>query len=149
MSTLADYAIDYFTKVLEDDLKAVTKPQYVDQIPKAVKGTNRSVGFQIKQRAQVDKERVREIVEELELEAVWDRDIDLLSGGELQRFAIAMVCVQQADVYVTAYRGSSSFANNFQLHVRRAVVLLGCQAASGRRSIDPQSSQPKYICHRG
>lgn len=84
--------------MLEDDLKAVTKPQYVDQIPKAVKGENRSVGFQLKQRAQVDKERVREIVEELELEAVWDRDIDLLSGGELQRFAIAMVCVQKADV---------------------------------------------------
>jgi translation initiation factor RLI1 len=34
----------------------------------------------------------------IELENVWDRDIDLLSGGELQRFAIAMVCVQKADV---------------------------------------------------
>lgn len=29
---------DYFTKVLEDDLKAVVKPQYVDQLPKAIKG---------------------------------------------------------------------------------------------------------------
>ena len=28
----------YFTMILEDDLKAVIKPQYVDQIPKAVKG---------------------------------------------------------------------------------------------------------------
>ena len=28
-----------------------------------------------------------------------DRDIELLSGGELQRFAIGFVCVQQADVY--------------------------------------------------
>jgi ATP-binding cassette subfamily E protein 1 len=34
----------------------------------------------------------------IELKNVWDRDIDLLSGGELQRFAIAMVCVQKADV---------------------------------------------------
>jgi ATP-binding cassette subfamily E protein 1 len=25
---------NYFTKILEDDLKAVIKPQYVDQIPK-------------------------------------------------------------------------------------------------------------------
>jgi ATP-binding cassette subfamily E protein 1 len=32
------------------------------------------------------------------LKQVWDRDVDLLSGGELQRFAIAMVCVQKADV---------------------------------------------------
>ena len=35
-----------------------------------------------------------------ELDVVWDRDIDLLSGGELQRFAIGMVCVQKADVYM-------------------------------------------------
>jgi ATP-binding cassette subfamily E protein 1 len=30
-----------------------------------------------------------------------DRDVNLLSGGELQRFAIGTVCVQQADVYGT------------------------------------------------
>ncbi|KAK5168323.1 Fe-S cluster-binding ribosome biosynthesis protein [Saxophila tyrrhenica] len=91
---------NYFTKVLEDDLKAVTKPQYVDQIPKAVKGENRSVGFQMKQRCQVGQERLEEIADVLELNQVWDRDVDLLSGGELQRFAIAMVCVQKADVYM-------------------------------------------------
>uniref|UniRef100_A0A8W8L1U6 4Fe-4S ferredoxin-type domain-containing protein n=1 Tax=Magallana gigas TaxID=29159 RepID=A0A8W8L1U6_MAGGI len=28
---------NFFTKILEDDLKAIIKPQYVDQIPKAVK----------------------------------------------------------------------------------------------------------------
>ena len=28
---------NYFTKILEDDLIALIKPQYVDQIPKAVK----------------------------------------------------------------------------------------------------------------
>jgi len=36
----------------------------------------------------------------IELTNVWDRDINLLSGGELQRFAIAMVCIQKADVYM-------------------------------------------------
>ena len=35
----------------------------------------------------------------VELHQVNDRDINLLSGGELQRFAIGIVCVQQADVY--------------------------------------------------
>jgi ATP-binding cassette subfamily E protein 1 len=29
---------NYFTKILEDDIKAIIKPQYVDHIPKAVKG---------------------------------------------------------------------------------------------------------------
>ena len=28
----------YFKKVLEDKLKSTTKPQYVDQIPKAISG---------------------------------------------------------------------------------------------------------------
>jgi translation initiation factor RLI1 len=36
-----------------------------------------------------------------ELNHIMDRDVNLLSGGELQRFAIGTVCVQQADVYVT------------------------------------------------
>ena len=38
-----------------------------------------------------------------ELNQVSDRDINLLSGGELQRFAIGIVCVQQADVYDFTY----------------------------------------------
>lgn len=44
---------DYFTKVLEDDLKAVVKPQYVDQIPKAVKGPDRTVESLLKARNQM------------------------------------------------------------------------------------------------
>lgn len=35
-----------------------------------------------------------------ELRGLLDREIDQLSGGELQRFAIAMCCVQKADVYM-------------------------------------------------
>lgn len=33
-----------------------------------------------------------------ELRHIYDRDVTLLSGGELQRFAIGTVCVQKADV---------------------------------------------------
>lgn len=40
--------------MLEDDLKAVIKPQYVDQIPKAVKGTDRSVEKLVRGRTQMD-----------------------------------------------------------------------------------------------
>lgn len=36
--------------------------------------------------------------ENIELNQVADRDIGHLSGGELQRFAIGLVCVQKADV---------------------------------------------------
>ncbi|RPA82856.1 P-loop containing nucleoside triphosphate hydrolase protein [Ascobolus immersus RN42] len=40
------------------------------------------------------------MIDVLELKAVLDRDVDQLSGGELQRFAIAVACVQKADVYM-------------------------------------------------
>lgn len=40
--------------------------------------------------------------DELELNKVLDREISQLSGGELQRFAIAMSCIQRADVYVNS-----------------------------------------------
>jgi ATP-binding cassette subfamily E protein 1 len=36
----------------------------------------------------------------LDLEGILDREIKNLSGGELQRFIIAMICVQKADVYM-------------------------------------------------
>ena len=76
---------DYFTKVLEDDLKAIIKPQYVDQMPRAIKATDRRVGSLIKSRAQM--ENLEQILDVLELRHVIDREIQLLSGGELQRYA--------------------------------------------------------------
>ena len=85
----------YFTKLLEDNLKAVMKPQYVDQIPKAVKG---KVGEILK--AKDERGVYEEMIEILELKGVLDREISQLSGGELQRFAIAGVCIREADVYI-------------------------------------------------
>ncbi len=36
----------------------------------------------------------------LDLLRVREREVNELSGGELQRFAIAMVCIQKADIFV-------------------------------------------------
>jgi ATP-binding cassette, sub-family E, member 1 len=92
---------NYFTKVLEDNLKAVVKPQYVDQIPKALKGPVKDVKSLIEAKADTEiMNNMQHIMDVLELNQVYDRDISLLSGGELQRFAIALVCVQKADVYM-------------------------------------------------
>ncbi|KAJ5383056.1 ABC transporter ABCE [Penicillium concentricum] len=89
---------NYFTKILEDNLKAVVKPQYVDQIPRAVKGPIQQVQQLIEARAAMGNEE--DIMDVLELRQVAHRDIGHLSGGELQRFAIGLVCVQKADVYM-------------------------------------------------
>ncbi|TFB06292.1 Translation initiation factor RLI1 [Trichoderma ghanense] len=89
---------NYFTKLLEDDLKAVVKPQYVDQIPKAVRGPEKSVRKLLESRHSLGN--MDQVTSVLELGHIMDRDITLLSGGELQRFAIGTVCVQKADVYM-------------------------------------------------
>lgn len=86
---------NYFTKILEDDLKALIKPQYVDQIPKAVKG---SVEVLLNKK---DERKVQtEICKMLDLTHIRDREIGALSGGELQRFACAMVCIQDGDIFM-------------------------------------------------
>jgi ATP-binding cassette subfamily E protein 1 len=86
---------NYFTKLLEDNLKPCIKPQNVDQLRKAVKGTVQEL---------LDKKDDHKIQDEIcvqfDLDKVRHRNIDDLSGGELQRFACAIVCIQFADVYM-------------------------------------------------
>ncbi|KAK8019453.1 translation initiation factor RLI1 [Apiospora arundinis] len=89
---------NYFTKILEDDLKAVVKPQYVDQIPKAIRGPERSVKGLLEGRATLGN--LEAVLDTLELKHLLEREVNQLSGGELQRFAIGTVCVQNADVYM-------------------------------------------------
>ncbi|KAJ2647469.1 Fe-S cluster-binding ribosome biosynthesis protein [Coemansia sp. RSA 1250] len=86
---------NYFKRILEDDLRALTKPQYVDKVSDMVKG---KVGNLLK--AKMERENVKEIVQQLDLRDLLGRDIKELSGGELQRFSIAMVSVQKGDVYM-------------------------------------------------
>jgi len=85
----------YFQKILEENIKAIIKIQYVDQIPKSVKG---EVGELLKKKDERDK--LQHYCDILELNKVLDRQVQNLSGGELQRFAIAITCVQKADVYM-------------------------------------------------
>ncbi|XP_011028506.1 PREDICTED: ABC transporter E family member 2 [Populus euphratica] len=86
---------NYFTRILEDNLKAIIKPQYVDHIPRAVQG---NVGQVLDQKDERDKKA--ELCRDLELNQVIDRNVGDLSGGELQRFAIAVVAIQNAEIYM-------------------------------------------------
>jgi len=86
---------NYFTKILEDNLKAIIKVQYVDLIPKAVKGKVGDILDKKDERG--DKANA---VRALDLGPVLERNVEDLSGGELQRFAISVVLVQKADVYM-------------------------------------------------
>ncbi|KAK2716192.1 ATP-binding cassette sub-family E member 1-like [Artemia franciscana] len=90
---------NYFTKVLEDNLKCVFKPQYVDSLAKTLK-QQISVGEMLDRKADCPENDPVSIQDILQLTHIRNRQITDLSGGELQRFAIAVVCVQKADVYM-------------------------------------------------
>ncbi|XP_026450364.1 ABC transporter E family member 2-like [Papaver somniferum] len=86
---------NYFTRMRNEKLKAKSKRQYLDDIPRMVKG---NVGQVLEQN---DERNVKEeLCLDLELNQVTDRNVGDLSGGELQRFAIAAVAMQSADIYM-------------------------------------------------
>lgn len=128
---------NYFTKVLEDNLKALIKPQYVDHIPRAIKG-ELTVSQMLDQKLELDNKQ--QMLDELELNEVLERQVTQLSGGELQRFAIAMSCIQRADVSVKSFP-CLKFTDTFiKLHVRRTLELSRYQTTITRCPNDPKSS---------
>jgi ATP-binding cassette subfamily E protein 1 len=86
---------EYFRKMAEGQLKVSHKPQYVDKIPKVVSGTVGKLLEKVDER-----KKLEEIAQSLELKPFWERPLEVLSGGELQRVAIAATICREADVYL-------------------------------------------------
>lgn len=86
---------NYLTKMLELTYIPAIKPQYVDSIPKGIKG---KVGEYINKKDMTGLSK--DFKYELEMEKLYERDITELSGGELQRFALLIVMIQKAHVYI-------------------------------------------------
>jgi ATP-binding cassette subfamily E protein 1 len=86
---------DYFQRMSETNLKISHKPQYVDRIPKAVSGKVSELLEKVDERKLLDK-----LAGDLELKKIWDRPLKVLSGGELQRVAVAAALSREADVYL-------------------------------------------------
>jgi ATP-binding cassette subfamily E protein 1 len=86
---------DYFAKMADGKLKVVHKPQYVDKIPKAVSGNVGELLEKVDERG-----RMAKLAEQLELKPLWNRQLEVLSGGELQRVAVAAAICREADVYL-------------------------------------------------
>ena len=86
---------NYLSKLADGTLKAVYKPQYVESIPRIVKG---SAGDVLKQRDELGK--LGELTDALGLDSFLNKKVDSLSGGELQKLAIAACIIREADVYL-------------------------------------------------
>lgn len=84
----------YFKKLSNGDVKLAYKPQMVDLLPKVTQGNVKTLLEGVDQRNKYD-----EVVEKLELTNIVDREIKNLSGGELQRIAIAAAVLKDADFY--------------------------------------------------
>jgi ATP-binding cassette subfamily E protein 1 len=84
----------YLTDVYAGKVRTAIKPQYVDLIPKAASGPVKDLLSGIKGRLTLEEAAVI-----FELTELLDRDIKKLSGGELQRVAMAATVMKDADVY--------------------------------------------------
>jgi ATP-binding cassette subfamily E protein 1 len=85
---------DYLQNVYDGKIKTAIKPQYVDKLPQSVKGVVRDLLSKVEERMTMD-----EAAKLFDLEEVMDRELDKLSGGELQRLAMAATVMKDADVY--------------------------------------------------
>ncbi|WP_295722474.1 ribosome biogenesis/translation initiation ATPase RLI [uncultured Methanobrevibacter sp.] len=84
----------YFKKLSEGNIKVIHKPQAVDVLPKIVKGNVNDLLSNVDERDKLDY-----VVSNLNLETVMDRQMNKLSGGELQRVAIAASILREGDFY--------------------------------------------------
>ncbi|MHA1585442.1 MAG: ribosome biogenesis/translation initiation ATPase RLI [Promethearchaeota archaeon] len=86
---------DYLKLLAEKKISIVHKPQEITAIPKFVKGSIREILEKVKDSTDYDY-----VLDKLDLEVLLDRDIANLSGGELQRLALAMVLLKDVDSYL-------------------------------------------------
>ncbi len=87
----------YFQDLYAKKLTVVHKLQYIELIPMYIKGKVIDV---LRKVAGGDEAKLQEVIKLLRLENILDRDIKHLSGGELQKLAIAAALLRKADVYI-------------------------------------------------
>ena len=85
---------DFFKLLADKKLRTVIKPQYVDKLPSIHKGNVRELLSRIDGDGRLD-----DVADKLQITGVMSRTLAKLSGGELQRVAIAATLLKDVDVY--------------------------------------------------
>jgi ATP-binding cassette, sub-family E, member 1 len=114
----------HFEKLASGEIRSSIKPQLVYLIPKAFKGKVRDL---------IDKYDERKVsdglIPRLGLESVLSRNVDELSGGELQRLAVMIAVSKEADYYF--FDEPSSYNDVYQrLSVSRVIEELAGEGKS-------------------
>ncbi len=98
----------HFEAIASGKLRVSIKPQAVYQIPKVWHGTVR----ELLRTTGSSSDRISEIAEDLSLKESLDKVVSELSGGELQRTAVAVASLKEADLYL--FDEPSSYNDVFQ-----------------------------------
>ena len=85
---------DHLAKIADSSIVASLKPQYVDKIPKVWNEKVETLLSDMDELNQFDK-----IIESMDIKGYLSRNTKELSGGELQRVAIAASMLKDADIY--------------------------------------------------
>ena len=83
----------HFIGVADKKIRVALKPQYVDRIPKMFDGTLRELLEKV-----TSSEKVNEFAEKINITSL-DKKVSKISGGELQKGAIAATLLKEADLY--------------------------------------------------
>ncbi len=84
----------HLEELKEKDVKVAIKPQTVNKLPKMFEGKVKELLEKTEQ-----KNNLKEVIQKLELEEILERDLGSVSGGELQKIAIAATLIKEADLY--------------------------------------------------
>ncbi len=85
----------FFQSLADGKLKAALKPQHVEMIAKSFKGKVRALLKKADERGMFER-----VCSDLSLSGFLDTDISKVSGGELQRIAIAATVMKDSDLYI-------------------------------------------------
>ncbi|MFT4867711.1 MAG: ATP-binding cassette subfamily E protein 1, partial [Candidatus Nanohaloarchaea archaeon] len=110
---------NHFEKLKNDEISSAYKPQQVERLPEVYSGKVQ----QLLKKSAENEDEIEEIAEKLDINQLLDRDIENLSGGELQRAAIASTLLKDKDIYM--FDEPSSFLDVKQrLNAGREIVNL-------------------------
>ncbi len=86
----------YFDKLEKKEIVVSYKPQFIEKIPLMLKG------MKVKNVLEKYKNNplIEELLKKLELDNLLERNVEQLSGGELQRLAILVSLLKQANVFL-------------------------------------------------
>ena len=116
---------DFFIAVQKGKVRVAVKPQNVDKLPKRISGTVADLLGKVDERGLLE-----ETTRSLGIDHLMQRTVQQLSGGELQRMAIAATILRDVDVYF--FDEPSSYLD---IHERMRIVRIIQDLAQTKRVI--------------